>query len=128
LFTLSPSSYLSITSICTLAPAPHDPQALRRRVYTTPKSYLDLIKLYIEVLAARRKVLNENRRRLEIGLTKLRETNETVAQLQEKVKEFQPKVLQKAADAEVMLKKVAIDQQDADVTKVWGDDAESIVL
>lgn len=31
-------------------------QALRRRVYTTPKSYLDLIKLYVEILGQRRKV------------------------------------------------------------------------
>ena len=63
-------------------------------------------------------VLSENRRRLQSGLLKLRETNELVAQLQEKLKEFQPKVIQKASDAEMMLKRVAVDQQVADKTRV----------
>jgi dynein heavy chain len=102
-------------------------QTMRRRVYTTPKSYLDLIKLYVQVLKKRRDVLGENKRRLDLGLVKLKEANEQVALLQEKVKEFQPKVLQKAADAEEMLKKVAIDQKDADVTKAEVEEEERIV-
>ena len=44
---------------------------LRRRVYTTPKSYLDLIKLYINKLAGKRKKDNANRDRLALGLKKL---------------------------------------------------------
>lgn len=32
-------------------------RALKRKVYTTPKSYLDLIKLYIERLIFKRKEL-----------------------------------------------------------------------
>lgn len=72
-------------------------------------------------------MLNENLRRLQTGLTKLRDTNDTVAQLQEKVKEFQPKVQQKAVDAEVMLKKVAVDQKEADETKMEVEAEERIV-
>ena len=102
-------------------------QSLRRHVYSTPKSYLDLIKLYTETLQKRRDVLGENRRRLQNGLLKLRETNQIVAELQEKVKEFQPKVIQKAADAEVMLKRVAVDQETADQTRVEVEKEESLI-
>jgi len=48
---------------------------LRRRVYTTPKSYLDLISLYINTLEAKRKEYNANRDRLSQGLNKLKVTN-----------------------------------------------------
>jgi len=45
---------------------------LRRRVYTTPKSYLDLISLYDKVLEEKREVFQTNKNRLAIGLKKRR--------------------------------------------------------
>jgi dynein heavy chain, axonemal len=51
---------------------------LRRRVYTTPKSYLDLIKLYINKLADKRKEDNANKDRLEKGVKKLIQTNQNI--------------------------------------------------
>ena len=50
-------------------------EQLRRRVYTTPKSYLDLISLYINTLDKKRREFNENKQRLSQGLKKLEETN-----------------------------------------------------
>lgn len=44
---------------------------LRRKVFTTPKSYLDLIKLYLNTLAQKRKEDNANKDRLATGLKKL---------------------------------------------------------
>ena len=44
---------------------------LRRRIYTTPKSYLDLISLYIGMLEKKRKEFNSNKDRLASGLSKL---------------------------------------------------------
>jgi dynein heavy chain len=41
---------------------------LRRRVYTTPKSYLDLIQLYISSLDTKRDEAIKSKRRLAIGL------------------------------------------------------------
>lgn len=46
-------------------------EELRRRVYTTPKSYLDLIKLYIGKLAMKRQEDNGNKDRLDKGVKKL---------------------------------------------------------
>ncbi len=60
-------------------------------------------------------------------LQKLQETNTTVAALQIKVTEFQPIVLQKAKDAEEMLKKVALDQKEADITKAEVEAEEALV-
>ena len=59
---------------------------LRRRVYTTPKSYLDLIKLYLNTLNAKRREDNANKDRLARGLKKLNETNESIAALKEKLR------------------------------------------
>jgi len=36
-------------------------ESLRRRVYTTPKSYLDLIALYIKVLEIKRTEFQKNK-------------------------------------------------------------------
>ena len=44
----------------------------RRHVYTTPKSFLELIKLFKSMLKQKRDFLLENRERYESGLIKLR--------------------------------------------------------
>jgi len=54
---------------------------LRRRVYTTPKSYLDLIGLYLNTLGKKRTEINANRNRLANGLTTLKKTNASIADL-----------------------------------------------
>ena len=46
-------------------------EELRRRYYITPKSYLDLIALYLEALGQKRKDKEKARSRLANGLNKL---------------------------------------------------------
>ena len=58
----------------------------RRFVYTTPKSYLELIKLYRTLLFDKRKDASAAISRLENGLSKLKETSESVAKLEETLK------------------------------------------
>ena len=65
-------------------------QELRRRFYTTPKSYLDLIGLYVHLLGHKRGELTAGRDRLLNGLKKLRETNLMVDSMREELKELQP--------------------------------------
>lgn len=57
-----------------------------RYVYTTPKSYLELIKLYGSLLEDKRDDASAAIQRLENGLKKLRETSESVAKLEEDLK------------------------------------------
>lgn len=54
---------------------------LRRRNYTTPTSYLDLIKTYIEMLGKQQAIVPARMTRYQNGLTRLSETNEMVANL-----------------------------------------------
>jgi dynein heavy chain len=58
---------------------------LRRRYYTTPTSYLELINLYVGMLSEKRKELGAARERLKNGLTKLLETNDLVANMQKEL-------------------------------------------
>ena len=48
---------------------------LRRRVYTTPKRYLDHIKLYEVLLANKKDQIESIKRKLSFGLEKLYATN-----------------------------------------------------
>ena len=52
---------------------------LKRRTYTTPKSYLDHIKLYALLLNKRRGEVVKQQRKLADGLDKLFQTNQIVA-------------------------------------------------
>ena len=87
---------------------------LRRRVYTTPKSFLDLISLYLNTLKTKREEFNANKNRLASGVNKLNTTNVQIAELKEKLKEMQPILEQKNADLKVTLEQVSKDKAEAD--------------
>ncbi|ETV90921.1 hypothetical protein H310_14407 [Aphanomyces invadans] len=86
---------------------------LQRHVYTTPKSYLDLIQLYVKMLQIKQTELQHIKSRMEIGVKKLDETNAIVDSLKSELIKLQPILTQKAREAEVLLKQVSIDQQAA---------------
>jgi len=58
----------------------------KRHVYTTPKSYLEFIKLYKRLLQEKRSHAESAIGRLENGLMKLKETTESVSKLEETLK------------------------------------------
>jgi len=87
---------------------------LRRRVYTTPKSYLDLISLYLNTLKTKREEYNANKNRLASGLSKLNYTNTQIAELKIKLAELQPILVIKNADLKVTLANVSKDKAEAD--------------
>ena len=55
---------------------------LKRFNYTTPTSYLELIKLYMDILKRQQEKISANERRYRVGLDKLKETEEIVAKLE----------------------------------------------
>ncbi len=65
-------------------------EKLRRKVYTTPKSYLDLIHLYVSSLEQLREESMRNKRRLALGLKKLQDTNVSIAEFKIKIEHLQP--------------------------------------
>jgi len=58
----------------------------RRHVYTTPKSYLELLKLYRELLEHKRSSADQAITRLGDGLQKLKETSDAVVRIEELLK------------------------------------------
>lgn len=57
-----------------------------RHVYTTPKSFLELLKLYNVLLSSKRENQDNAIERLTTGLQKLRETKDAVTSLEEDLK------------------------------------------
>ena len=77
---------------------------LKRKNYTTPTSYLELLKLYISMLKVQQNIIPMKIRKYTVGLQTLKETNEMVAELQIKIKEMQPILDQKSKEnAELMI-------------------------
>mmetsp|Transcript_44339 Transcript_44339/g.86753 ORF Transcript_44339/g.86753 Transcript_44339/m.86753 type:complete len:4144 (+) Transcript_44339:98-12529(+) len=100
---------------------------LRRQVYTTPKSYLDMINLYLDVLAFKRAELATSRNRLVVGLQKLSETTAVVDELSAAAEELKPVLITKTAEAEELLAKVAVDKEAADKVKSVVEVEEKVV-
>lgn len=78
----------------------------RRYNYTTPKTFLELIKLYKNVLANKRKATQDNIDRLETGLQKLYKTQSEVDVLIEDAKKMSIEVEEKVASANVFAEQV----------------------
>jgi len=87
---------------------------LQRRVYTTPKSYLDLINLYTKMLDERKTQIGENRDKLKTGVEKLAEADAAVAGLKEELVELQPVLEQKQKEAAELLVRVGVEKGEAD--------------
>jgi dynein heavy chain len=99
--------------------------AERRNIYTTPKSFLELIKLFKSMLAIKRKTLEEDRDKYDRGVIKLQETGEQVADLEEVLKVTSVVVEEKKIKANAQAEIVGVEK-----TKVEGQseiaNAESI--
>ena len=74
----------------------------RRYIYITPKSFLELIKLFKTMLSNKRNELEESKSRYETGVVKIKDTQEVVGALEDelKVKEVEVKEKKEKADAQ----------------------------
>jgi len=86
---------------------------LRRRNYTTPTSYLDLIKTYIEMLSKQQSIVPAKMTRYQNGLTRLAETNEMVADLKQKLIKLMPEIEEKSKATQEMVVDLEIQSKDA---------------
>lgn len=83
----------------------------RRYNYTTPKTFLELIKLYKNVLAAKRKNNLDSTERLENGLQKLHKVQADVDVLVEEAKVKAVEVEQKVASANIFAEQVGVEKE-----------------
>jgi dynein heavy chain len=87
---------------------------LRRRYYTTPTSYLELINLYLNMLGDKKRQLVNARDRVANGLNKLYETNDLVAKMEVELTGLQPQLQKKSEDVQKLLERLKVDQEKAD--------------
>jgi dynein heavy chain, axonemal len=99
---------------------------LGRNVYITPCSYLDLLNVYKTLLEEGRLILQTRIDTLTLGVNKLEETNTVVNSLQKDLTKLQPVLKEKAKEAEELLKRVAIEKEEAEIVRirVAADEAE----
>lgn len=83
-------------------------------MYTTPKSYLDLINIYLSTLRKKRAEINANRSRLANGLTTLKNTNASIAELKVTITKMLPELARKNEELAVTLTQVNKDKAIAD--------------
>ena len=89
-------------------------EELHRHYYITPKSYLDMIALYVEALREKRSEKENARSRLENGLSKLHECNEKVDDMETTLTALAPVLKEKGEATEVLLVQVSADQAAAE--------------
>ena len=92
-------------------------EELKRRFYVTPKSFLELISLYLAMLDEKRESMDVSIQRLSVGVRKLNETNAVVEGMRAELDELQPVLEQKSKETEAMLIQVNKDRADADEKK-----------
>uniref|UniRef100_A0A8C3IXU7 Dynein axonemal heavy chain 6 n=1 Tax=Chrysemys picta bellii TaxID=8478 RepID=A0A8C3IXU7_CHRPI len=100
---------------------------LRRRYYTTPTSYLELINLYLTMLGEKRKQLARDR--VKNGLSKLLETNVLVDKMKLDLSALEPVLVEKSVDVEALMEKLAVRrvvQEDEAIAKVKAEETQAI--
>ena len=98
---------------------------LKRKYYITPTSYLELLKTYLKMFSENKSLIPFSIKRYTVGLEKLKDTNEQIVGLQEKIKKFEPILAQKAKENEEM--KIVLEEQNRvaqEVERVVSQDAE----
>ena len=88
-----------------------------RQNYVTPRHYLDLISQFVNLLNEKREELEEQQLHLNIGLQKLRDTQEQVSTLQISLREKNTQLEAKNKQANEKLKQMVDDQQIAEQKK-----------
>ena len=83
----------------------------RRYNYTTPKSYLELINLYVKILTAKHDEVEAKMIRLENGLEKLRVTGAQVNDLKAQLAEQEIELTKKNEDADRLIQIVGVETE-----------------
>ncbi|XP_077407169.1 dynein axonemal heavy chain 9 isoform X2 [Vanacampus margaritifer] len=99
----------------------------RRYNYTTPKSFLEQIKLYQSLLGQRSKDLSSKMERLDNGLQRLNSTSAQVDDLKAKLAAQEVELKQKNEDADKLIQVVGVETEKVSKEKAMADDEEKKV-
>ncbi|EDW82538.1 uncharacterized protein Dwil_GK25078 [Drosophila willistoni] len=90
---------------------------MKRHYYTTPSSYLELLKLYQNLLKVKNQEIIAKRKRIANGLNKLLETNEVIAVMQKELEVMVPQLDEKSALMKSLLENLTKETKQADAVK-----------
>ncbi|KAF2978605.1 hypothetical protein EK904_004182 [Melospiza melodia maxima] len=96
----------------------------RRYNYTTPKSFLEQIKLYQSLLLSKDRELKAKMERLENGLEKLKSTSAQVDELKAKLAAQEVELRQKNEDADKLIQVVGVETEKVSRKKAVADEEE----
>lgn len=91
---------------------------MRRHYYTTPSSYLDLLKLYFIMLKTKEEQTTTSKNRIGNGLNKIYETNDMIDEMKIMLTDLKPQLAQKSVDVENLMKNLVVEQASADKVRV----------
>lgn len=89
----------------------------RRHFYTTPSSYLELLKLYHSLLQSRNDMIKSQQNRIGNGLNKILETNDMIEIMRKELEFLTPKLEKQADEFKVMVDKIAVENKKADAMR-----------
>ncbi|XP_032895202.1 dynein heavy chain 3, axonemal-like [Amblyraja radiata] len=91
--------------------------SLQRRIYVTPTSYLELIKIFKHLLEKKRLELLTNKNRYVVGLEKLEFAASQIAVMQQELTGMKPLLMQRDQETEELVGSIAADAQEVEVVK-----------
>jgi dynein heavy chain, axonemal len=102
----------------------------RRYVYTTPKSFLELIKLFKNMLGKKKDALLNSKEKYEMGVIKLNDTSAMVAELEAslKVSSVEVEKIKKLADAQATTVGAEKEIVDAEAEKANAESAKCAII
>jgi dynein heavy chain len=92
-------------------------EEMGRNYYVTPTSYLELINTFMKLLNVQRKEVSESKARYDNGLKKLKETAESVNEMQIALEELQPKLVEATIATDALIVQVSADKAVASAQK-----------
>ncbi|GAA6221830.1 dynein heavy chain 1, axonemal-like [Lates japonicus] len=90
---------------------------LSRYNYVTPKSYLELLKIFSDLTGRKKQELCSARQRMKTGLDKLLSTAEDVSKMQEELETMRPLLEEAARDTEVTMETIKVNTVVAEETR-----------
>lgn len=100
---------------------------MRRKIYITPKSYIDLLSAYKRLLKRKHSEINDSKSKLSNGLYKLKEANELIEGLKEKLTELQPILDKKTIEIDEMIKHLTVEKKEASEVRFVVKEEEALV-
>ncbi|XP_031357040.1 dynein heavy chain 6, axonemal isoform X2 [Photinus pyralis] len=87
---------------------------MKRHYYTTPSSYLELLKLYLNMLVDKRQLIQKTSDRIANGLQKLYETNSIIDAMKEELTAMEPILAEKSVAIAKLMVNLTAKQEQAD--------------